>query len=89
MEIRGPRNVGGIRPVGAKPLRATGPGKEIPGPDRTDSAQISELAQIKSKLISVPEVRSEKVATVRKAIQEGTYETAEKIDATVSKLLEG
>ncbi len=80
--------MGGIRPVGAKPIRISSPGKEILGPGQTDSAQISELAQLTSKMFATPEMRSEKVATIRQAIQDGTYETSSKIDATIAKLLD-
>lgn len=88
MEIRGPRNIGQIRPVGPTSPRANQPAKEPVSPDRQDTAQISEQAMLTSRVLGVADIRADKVADVRKAIQDGTYVTPEKIEATIDKIVE-
>ena len=51
-----------------------------------DQVEISELAQMLSSLDDGHDIRTEKVASIREAIMNGTYETDEKLDYTVSRL---
>ena len=53
-----------------------------------DTVELSELAVLLSRLDSVPEIRAPKVAHIRAEIENGTYETPEKLEATVTRLLE-
>jgi negative regulator of flagellin synthesis FlgM len=53
-----------------------------------DQVEISDLAQRLSEIDSGTRIRTDKVAQIREAIQNGTYETPEKIDATVSRLMD-
>ena len=46
------------------------------------------MARLLSKVAEIPEVRAEKIATVRAQIEAGTYITPEKIDITVERLLQ-
>lgn len=61
-----------------------------PAPERTDQVEISELAQLLSSLDPDEQspIRAQKVADIREAIQNGTYETEDKIDYVVSRLME-
>ena len=52
-----------------------------------DRVDISETGQILATLDHADGIRAEKVAAIREAIQNGTYETSDKIDYTVSRLL--
>lgn len=49
----------------------------VKGPDTTDKVELTakkdEINRIKEKIKSMPEVRQEKVETIRKALEEGTY----------------
>ncbi|MHB9070261.1 MAG: hypothetical protein ACYC54_07815 [Sedimentisphaerales bacterium] len=48
----------------------------------------SPLGQLLSKIAELPEVRFEKVLTVRRQICGGLYRTDEKLDATIDRMLE-
>ena len=61
----------GAKPAGAKPQ---------------DQVEISEAAQMLSRM-QEPEIRADKVEKVRQAIAQGTYETPEKIEVVVDRIL--
>lgn len=48
----------------------------------------SPLGQLLSKIAELPEVRFEKVLTVRNQICKGLYRADEKLDATIDRMLE-
>jgi flagellar biosynthesis anti-sigma factor FlgM len=54
---------------------------------RQDTVEISDMARYLSEIKKLPDVRQEKVDAARSAISAGTYETPEKLDTTVSRLL--
>ncbi|MHC4985990.1 MAG: flagellar biosynthesis anti-sigma factor FlgM [Planctomycetota bacterium] len=55
---------------------------------RKRSAKETETAQrLLAKLAQVPDVRSDLVQRVRREIDEGTYETPERLDQAVEKLM--
>jgi negative regulator of flagellin synthesis FlgM len=56
-------------------------------PRGSDRVEVSTAARLLSQLHQVPEVREDLVAEVRAQIEQGTYETPEKIDITIDKLL--
>ena len=59
-------------------------------PDGVDSVEISDLARLLSSLDPDRQamVRAQKVADIRAAIGNGTYETDDKIDYVVSRLMD-
>jgi negative regulator of flagellin synthesis FlgM len=57
-------------------------------PAVSDRVEISELASFLSRLAELPEARARRIVEVRNAILEGSYETPEKLDTAVSRLLE-
>jgi hypothetical protein len=48
----------------------------------------SPLGQLLSKIAELPEVRFEKVLTVRRQICKGQYRAEDKLDATIDRMLE-
>ena len=64
------------------------PGKPTAPQDIQDSVQISEVARLAAKVFELPEVRTELVERVKAEIEAGTFETPERIDATVDRILE-
>jgi anti-sigma28 factor (negative regulator of flagellin synthesis) len=52
------------------------------------SANKKPLAQLLDKIAQLPEVRYEKITTVRRQISMGEYQIDEKLDATIDRLLE-
>ena len=62
---------------------ATAPAKQIKLTDRVELSGVSHLlATLKAN-----DVRADKVASVRAALEAGTYETGAKLDAAIDKLL--
>jgi negative regulator of flagellin synthesis FlgM len=51
-----------------------------------DQVEISEAAQMLSRM-QEPEIRMDKVQQVRQAIAQGTYETPEKINVAIDRIL--
>ncbi|HOW17435.1 MAG TPA: flagellar biosynthesis anti-sigma factor FlgM [Phycisphaerae bacterium] len=52
-----------------------------------DEVEISSVAQALSLLENAPDIRVDKVAEVRAAIARGDYETDERIDRTIDRLM--
>lgn len=57
-------------------------------PDGNDRIEISEWARFLSRLAELPDVRVEKVAQARKAIDRGDYETPDRLDHAINRLIE-
>jgi hypothetical protein len=54
-----------------------------------DRVELSELARMVAAARDLPDIRVDRIVEVRKQIEAGTYETPEKIEVTVSRLLQG
>lgn len=54
----------------------------------SDEVQLSDSARYLSQLRQMPDVRETKVAQIRAAIDDGTYDSDEKVDAILSPLME-
>ena len=52
-----------------------------------DKLEVSELATYMSKLSALPPIRKDLVESVRRQINDGTYDSPEKFDAAVDELL--
>ncbi len=52
-----------------------------------DRVEISELATFLNQLAELPESRARRIVAVRNQIEQGTYETAEKLDIATERLL--
>lgn len=60
-----------------------------PGSVKTqDQVEISEAAQLLSKMSEIPEIRTNKVEQVRQAILRGDYETPDKIAIVAGRILQ-
>ena len=53
-----------------------------------DVVEISTVAKLAAKIHELPEVRTELVERVRAEIQAGTFETPERLDITIERLME-
>ena len=86
-------NIDGIHPVSApRPVQppdivsaspAIGPSGEI-----SDIVDISAAAILAARAHEIPEVRTTLVARIKEEIAAGTYETEERLDVTVERLME-
>jgi len=57
-------------------------------PPTGDVVEISTVAKLAAQVHAVPEVRADLVARVTAEIEAGTYETQERIDLAVEKLMD-
>jgi negative regulator of flagellin synthesis FlgM len=84
--IHGPQDLWPIQPAKVpKPLKPQ-PGESVSAP--MDTVEISEMATFLSRAAELPDIRVEKVAEVRRAIEAGTYLTPEKLDVAIERMLE-
>lgn len=82
--IQGPHSIQGAqRPQIARPPQAAP--RQSAGVDQLD---ISPEAQVLSQVRDIPEIRTERVAEIRAAIEAGAYETDAKLDIALDRLLD-
>ena len=89
MHIYGPSHLHGPQPVGpphssrvAKSDTATSSGPI------QDELQISDAARLVEQVKQAPEIRQDRVDAIRQQIAAGTYETPEKLDIALDRLLD-
>ena len=82
-QVHGPQALSGPhRPASAdKPQTAQAPAQ-------TDELDISSEADYVSRAKEIPDIRADRVADIRSQIASGAYETDEKIDIALSRLLD-
>jgi negative regulator of flagellin synthesis FlgM len=89
MQIHGPSQVHGAQPIhGPHSARSAEPAGPTASPGVGDRVDISEAGRIADRLAEIPEIRAERVQELRAAIAGGTYETDEKLDVAVERLLD-
>ncbi len=54
----------------------------------SDSLDISEAGQLAGRVADLPDIRADRVAELRAAIQNGTYETDAKLNTALDRLLD-
>lgn len=89
MQIYGPSQLHGAQqisgPHGTRQAHSAAAPQSSSIGDRLD---ISEAGQIAGRLAELPEIRAERVAELRAAILNGTYETDAKLDVALDRLLD-
>lgn len=89
MHIYGPSQLHGPQSVpatqGARPAQPTSPSE---APQIADEVDISEAAQFAEQIRGMPDIREARVEEVQRQIAEGTYETPERLDAAIERLLD-
>lgn len=89
MQIHGLAHVHGPQSVNAPHRAQTAqPATHSGYAGGADQLDISREADMISRARELPEIRTDRVAEVRAAIEAGTYETPEKIEAAVGRLLD-
>jgi anti-sigma28 factor (negative regulator of flagellin synthesis) len=90
MEVHGPGHVSGPDPIQPNRTRISRytENTETPSSVGADKVEISDLARYKALLAKVPDIRFERVEALRAQIEAGTYETDEKLEVVVEKLIE-
>jgi negative regulator of flagellin synthesis FlgM len=87
MQIYGPSGVHGAQPISAPHARRVDAPQQTRGAQPQDEVQISSAADFVSQVQQLPDVRGDRVAAIRAAIADGTYETPAKLDAALDGLL--
>lgn len=92
MQIHGPSQVHGAQPLkaphslrGASASDSPAAGRPADGGDRLELSQESQIA---ARLSEIPDIRHDRVAELRAAIEAGTYETEEKLNTALDRLLD-
>ena len=89
MHIYGPAHLHGAQPIG--PPHKSPASQPSSRPDSTpisDEVEISDAARLVEEARQVPEIRQDRVDAIRVQIAQGTYETPEKLDVAVERLLD-
>jgi negative regulator of flagellin synthesis FlgM len=89
MHIYGPSQLHGAQPVNAP--HGIRPSQHLARPEAaqiTDEVDISEAAQFAEQIQQMPEIREDRVEAVRLQIAEGTYETSDRLNAAIERLLD-
>ncbi len=54
----------------------------------TDQLDISAAGQLADMMSSIPDIRQDRVSSIRAAIADGTYETSQKLSVALDRLLD-
>ena len=88
--IHGPQPVDG--PQGIQPSNPTTAADQVQAPDQLEISQEAEMASQAAELVEhvqqLPDIRTDRVDEIRAAIEAGTYETEERLDIAVDRLLD-
>jgi negative regulator of flagellin synthesis FlgM len=89
MHIYGPAHLHGAQPISA-PHAARVARPEVPatGAPIQDELQISDAARLVEQVHDLPDIRQDRVAEIRSQIAAGTYETQDKLEAALGRLLD-
>lgn len=59
-----------------------------PGAEGADRVELSDHARLMNRLRELPDIRSDRVKEIRRQIVAGTYETDDKLNIAISRLIE-
>jgi flagellar biosynthesis anti-sigma factor FlgM len=89
MQIYGPSHLHGAQSInGPHSARTPQPETASPTSAASDQLDLSQAGQIAARMSEIPDVRQDRVNAIRAAIQNGTYETADKLSGAVDRLLD-
>jgi negative regulator of flagellin synthesis FlgM len=89
MHIYGPAHLHGAHPVNSPhSSRAAKPAAPDPSAPIQDELELSDAARVVEKVRDVPDIRHDRVEEIRAQIEAGTYETDEKLEIAVGRLLD-
>jgi len=89
MHIYGPAQLHGAQPIGPPHAAKVNRPAATPssGPIQ-DEVQISDAGRLLDQVHDLPAIRQDRVSQIRQQIAEGTYETPEKLQIAVERLLD-
>lgn len=90
MQINGPFSIHGAQPI--QPQADVAPVEEVQFAETsiqpTDELALSSETTMLSQVHHVPDIRMDRVAEIRAQIANGTYETMDKLDAAVGRMID-
>jgi len=78
----------GVQPAVGKATALVEPAASNPAAADADRVELSDFARFLDLLRQLPEVRQERIDQLRQAIADGSYETDEKIDVAIERLVD-
>ncbi len=89
MHIYGPAHLHGAQPINAPhSSRMTNGQPASQASPIQDELQLSNAGQLIDKVHDLPEIRQDRVDQIKAQIADGTYETEEKMDVALGRLLD-
>ena len=89
MHIYGLSQIHGPQPLGAPHgARLAQPMTRPETPQIADEVDISEAARLAEQVRQMPDFREDRIEAVRNQIADGTYETRDKLDVALERLLD-
>ena len=88
MEIYGPSQVQGPQSIKATQRLQATQAESVVDNTPVDQVDISAEADFVSQVNELPDIRADRVADIRAEIDAGVYETDEKLDIAVGRLLD-
>ena len=89
MHIYGPSQLHGAQPIGSP--HAVRPAQHTARPESAqiaDEVNISDAARLVEQVQQMPDIREDRVEAVRQQIAAGAYETSDKLNTAVERLLD-
>jgi negative regulator of flagellin synthesis FlgM len=89
MHIYGPSQLHGPQAISSPhAARQSQPMSRPESAQIADEVNISDAARLVEQMQQMPEIREDRVEAVRQQIAEGTYETGDKLNAALERLLD-
>lgn len=88
MQIYGPSQLHGAQPINAPHISRSSDSQPTSGTSQADQVDISPAAQLAGQVNDIPDIRADRVATIKAAIANGTYETDDKLNTALDRLLD-
>lgn len=89
MDVRGIGSVPGVTPTRPQSGTPASPATSVSRPQAPqDQLELSSAGKMLDQLNQSPDMRAERIARIKEAIENGTYDTDEKLEAALSNLLD-
>jgi len=89
MQIYGPSHVHSAQPISSPhSARSAEPTSSPSSPSIGDRLDISEAGQLAGRMAEIPDIRADRVQELRAAILNGSYETDDKLNVALERLLD-
>jgi len=89
MQINSPVHVHGPQPINPQHnVQRSRPTENANATSQADQLDLSEAAQALSNISDIPEIRSDRIEAIRTQIAEGVYDSPDKLDTAIDRILD-